>query len=171
MALVASPAAAQSFPELTGRVVDQADIIPPAEEASLTAQLEQLEKASGHQLVVATVASLEGHDVGDYGYRLGRAWGIGGKEANDGVVFLIAPHDRRMNISVGYGLEPILTDALSGRVIRDVVTPKFKADAYPGGIQAGVDAIDEQIQLPPEEAATPVQAAAAEKEDVRREGQ
>src|SRR3546814_5439829 len=89
MALVASPAAAQSFPELTGRVVDQADIIPPAEEASLTAQLEQLEKASGHQLVVATVASLDGHDVGDYGYRLGRRWGIGGKEANDGVAFLI----------------------------------------------------------------------------------
>src|SRR3546814_9855293 len=124
IALVASPAAAQVFPGLTGRVVDQADIIPPAEEASLTAQLEQLEKASGHQLVVATVASREGHDVGDYGYRLGRAWGIGGKEANDGVVFLIAPNDRRMNISVGYGLEPILTDALSGRIIRYVVTPK-----------------------------------------------
>src|SRR3546814_12337285 len=107
MALVASPAAAQSFPELTGRVVDQADIIPPAEEASLTAQLEQLEKASGHQLVVATVASLEGHDVGDYGYRLGRAWGIGGKEANDGVVFLHAPNDPRVNIPAGFGLERI----------------------------------------------------------------
>src|SRR3546814_15709471 len=83
------------------------------EEESITAQLEQLETAGGRQLGVATVASLEGHDVGDYGYRLGRAWGIGGKEANDGVVFLIAPNDRRMNISVGYGLEPILTDALS----------------------------------------------------------
>src|SRR3546814_16260114 len=93
------------------------------EEESITAQLEQLETAGGRQLGVATVASLEGHDVGDYGYRLGRAWGIGGKEANDGVVFLIAPNDRRMNISVGYGLEPILNDALSGRIIPDVVTP------------------------------------------------
>src|SRR3546814_20095725 len=88
MALVASPAAAQSFPELTGRVVDQADIIPPAEEASLTAQLEQLEKASGHQLGVAAVANTQGHAVGRSSYRLGRAWGIGGKEGENGDVFL-----------------------------------------------------------------------------------
>src|SRR3546814_13461073 len=70
-----------------------------------------------------------------------------------------------MNISVGYGLEPILTDALSGRIIRDVVTPKFQADDYPGGIQAGVDAIAEQIQLPPEEATARAQAAAAQERD------
>src|SRR3546814_19856931 len=115
MALVASPAAAQSFPELTGRVVDQADIIPPAEEASLTAQLEQLEKASGHQLVVATVASLEGHDVGDYGYRLGRARGIGGQEANAGRRFLIAAHVRRRTLRGGSGIEPTLNHHVPGR--------------------------------------------------------
>ena len=161
LSLLAAPAAAQTFPKLTGRVVDQADIIPPAEEANLGAQLEQLEKTTGHQLVVATVNSLEGNDVSDYGYKLGRDWGIGGKDNNDGVVFLIAPNERRMNISVGYGLEPVLTDALSGRIIRDDVTPKFKAGDYPGGIQAGVDAIAQQIQLPPEEAAA--RAAAADK--------
>lgn len=153
LSLLAAPAAAQTFPKLTGRVVDQADIIPPAEENSLNTQLEQLEKTTGHQLVVATVNDLEGNDVSDYGYKLGRAWGIGGKQNNDGVVFLIAPNERRMNISVGYGLEPVLTDALSGRIIRDQVTPKFKQGDYPGGIQAGVDAIAQQIQLPPEEAA------------------
>src|SRR3546814_20674243 len=75
-----------------------------------------------------------------------------------------------MNISVGYGLEPILTDALSGRIIRDVVTPKFQADDYPGGIQAGVDAIAEQIQLPPEEATARAQAAAAQERDRADEG-
>ena len=90
--LLALPAAAQDFPKLSGRVVDQADIIPAAEEANLTVQLEQLEKTTGHQLVVATVNSLDGNDISDYGYKLGRAWGIGGKENNDGVVFLIAPN-------------------------------------------------------------------------------
>ena len=164
------PAAAQDFPKLTGRVVDQADIIPPDKEASLTAQLAELEKTSGHQLVVATVNNLEGNDVADYGYKLGRAWGIGGKAENDGVVFLIAPNERRMNISVGYGLEPVLTDALSGRIIRDDITPKFKEGDYPGGIQAGVDAIAEQIELPPEEAAARVQAAAAAERDRADDG-
>ena len=168
--LMAVPAAAQTFPQLTGRVVDQADIIPPAEEANLTAQLEQLEKTTGHQLVVATVNDLEGQDVADYGYRLGRAWGIGGKEENDGVVFLIAPNERRMNISVGYGLEPILTDALSGRIIRDQVTPRFKDGDYPGGIQAGVNAIAQQIALPPEEAAARAAAAAKAERDRADDG-
>jgi len=159
--LLSVPAAAQTFPKLTGRVVDQADIIPPAEEANLNIQLEQLEKTTGHQLVVATVSNLEGYDISDYGYRLGREWKIGDAEKDDGVVFLIAPNERRMNISVGYGLEPVLTDALSGRIIRDVVTPKFKAGDMPGGIQDGVNAIAQQIQLPPEEAAA--RAAAADK--------
>jgi len=161
LSLLAVPAGAQTFPKLTGRVVDQADIIPTAEEANLNVQLEQLEKTTGHQLVVATVNDLEGNDISDYGYKLGREWAIGGKDNNDGVVFLIAPNERRMNISVGYGLEPVLTDALSGRIIRDVVTPKFKAGDMPGGIQDGVNAIAEQIQLPPEEAAA--RAAAADK--------
>ncbi|PKP96830.1 MAG: methanol dehydrogenase [Alphaproteobacteria bacterium HGW-Alphaproteobacteria-13] len=168
--LAAPPAAAQTFPALTGRVVDQADIIPPAEEARLTAQLEQLETATGHQLVVATVGDLEGHDVADYGYRLGRQWQIGDKEKDDGVVFLIAPNERRMTISVGYGLEPVLTDALSGRIIRDDVTPHFKANDYPGGIQAGVDAIARQIQLPPEEAQARAAAAAADERERAKGG-
>ncbi len=160
--VAASPAAAQTFPKLAGNpVVDQADIIPAAEEAALNTQLLELQHKTGHQLVVATVNDLEGHDVSDYGYRLGREWQIGDKEKDDGVVFLIAPNERRMNISVGYGLEPILTDALSGRIIRDVVTPKFKAGDMPGGIRDGVNAIAEQIQLTPEEAAA--RAAAADK--------
>ena len=168
--LAAHPAAAQTFPTLTGRVVDQADIIPPAEEASLTAQLEQLETATGHQLVVATVRDLEGRDIADYGYRLGRDWQIGDKEKDDGVIFLIAPSERRLTIAVGYGLEPVLTDALSGRIIRDDVTPRFKQNDYPGGIQAGVDAIARQIQLPPEEAQARAAAAAAEERDREDDG-
>lgn len=170
LSLLATPALAQSFPELSGRVVDQADIIPPAEEAALTAQLDQLETATGRQLVVATVNDLEGNDVADYGYRLGREWGIGDVEKDDGVVFLIAPNERRMHIAVGYGLEPVLTDALSGRIIRDVVTPRFKDGDLPGGIQAGVDAIAEQIQLPPEEAAARVAKVEAQERDRADDG-
>ena len=167
--LAAAPAAAQNFPKLAGApVVDQADIIPAAEETALNAQLLELEKTTGHQLVVATVSDLEGNDIADYGYKLGRAWGIGDEAKDDGVVFLIAPNERRMNIAVGLGLEPVLTDALSGRIIRDVVTPKFKAGDMPGGIQDGVNAIAEQIQLPPEEAAA--RAAAADKAERERAG-
>lgn len=162
LSLLAAPATAQTFPKLAGNpVVDQANIIPAAEEAALNTQLLELQQKTGHQLVVATVNDLEGNEVADYGYRLGRAWQIGDKEKDDGVVFLIAPNERRMNIAVGYGLEPVLTDALSGRIIRDVVTPKFKAGDMPGGIQDGVNAIAQQIQLPPEEAAA--RAAAADK--------
>ena len=158
--LTAAPATAQTFPKLAGNpVVDQADIIPAAEETALNTQLLELQQKTGHQLVVATVSDLEGRDVSDYGYRLGREWQIGDKEKDDGVVFLIAPNERRMSIAVGYGLEPILTDALSGRIIRDVVTPKFKAGDMPGGIQDGVNAIAEQIQLTPEEAAARAAAA------------
>ncbi|WP_447761482.1 TPM domain-containing protein [Sphingopyxis panaciterrae] len=169
--LTAEPAAAQTFPKLAGNpVVDQADIIPAAEEAALNAQLLDLEKTTGHQLVVATVNDLEGNDIADYGYKLGRAWGIGDEAKDDGVVFLIAPNERRMNISVGLGLEPILTDALSGRIIRDVVTPKFKAGDMPGGVQDGVNAIAQQIQLPPEEAAARAQAAATQERDRSGDG-
>lgn len=169
--LFAAPAAAQSFPKLAGSpVVDQADIIPAAEEAVLNAQLLDLEKRTGHQLVVATVKDLEGRDVADYGYRLGREWGIGDAERDDGVVFLIAPTERRMHIAVGLGLEPVLTDAMSGRIIRNTITPRFKDGDFPGGIQAGVNAIAEQIELPPEEAAARAKAAAAEERDRADEG-
>lgn len=167
--LIATPAAAQAFPKLAGNpVVDQADIIPPAEEATLNTQLLELERTTGHQLVVATVSNLEGNDVSEYGYKLGREWKIGDAEKDDGVIFLIAPNERRMTISVGYGLEPILTDALSGRIIRNEVTPLFKGGDYPAGIQAGVNAIAQQIQLPPEEAAA--RAAAADSAERDRAG-
>lgn len=151
-ALFGAAAAAQDFPPLSGRVVDQADLLPPADEAALTAKLEAFEARTKQQLVVATVTSLNGRDIAEYGTALGRAWGIGTAERNDGVVFLIAPSERRMRIEVGYGLEPVLTDALSGRIIRDSVTPAFKAGDFVGGINAGIDAIMTQIELPPEEA-------------------
>ncbi len=141
LALRPDAALAQSFPPLTGRVVDNANLLDPATEQAITQKSEELERTTGQQLVVATVPSLDGYDIADYGYQLGRAWGIGEKDKNNGVILLVAPNERRVRIEVGYGLEPVLTDALSGRIIRDVVTPRFKAGDFPGGISAGVDEI------------------------------
>lgn len=150
---VFAPLAAQpKFPELTGRVVDEAGILPPEVETRLTAQLEQLETTTQRQLVVATISDLDGYDISDYGYQLGRAWGIGDKERNDGALLLVAPNERRVRIEVGYGLEGYLTDALSALIIQNTIIPRFKDGDFPGGIEAGTAAIIEQLQLPPEEA-------------------
>jgi uncharacterized protein len=157
--LLAVPAAAQNFPKLTGRVVDTADMLSPADEAALTQKLAALEQATGRQLVVATVPDLQGYPIEDYGYKLGRAWGIGQKGANNGVILLIAKKDRKIRIEVGYGLEPILTDALSGDIIENQIRPAFKNNDYAGGINAGVDAIAQQLQAPPEEQEKRVQQA------------
>jgi len=152
LAWLSAPAFAQTFPTLTGRVVDNANLLPPDQEAALTAKLERLEQSTGRQLVVATVPDLQGYPIEDYGYRLGRAWGIGQKGQNNGVILLVAPNDRKMRIEVGYGLEPYLTDALSSVIIREQMRPKFQANDYAGGINAGVDAIIAQLQLPAEQA-------------------
>ncbi|MEQ5788664.1 TPM domain-containing protein [Erythrobacter sp. NFXS35] len=161
-ALFASPLAAQpQFPELTGRVVDNADILSPEAEAALTAKLEALETQSQRQLVVATVPDLQGYDISDYGYQLGRAWGLGDATRNDGALLLVAPNERKVRIEVGYGLEGYLTDALSALIIQNAILPEFREGDFAGGIAAGTDAIITQLQLPPEEAAQ-VAAAASE---------
>ena len=150
----AAPLAAQpQFPELTGRVVDNADILPPEAEARLTAKLAALEAQSQRQLVIATVPDLQGYDISDYGYQLGRAWGLGDATRNDGALLLVAPNDRKVRIEVGYGLEGYLTDAFSSLIIQNQILPAFRNGDFPGGIEAGADAIIAQLQLPPEEAA------------------
>ncbi|GGD96271.1 hypothetical protein GCM10011515_15210 [Tsuneonella deserti] len=158
-AFIASPAVAQEFPALTGRVVDAANIIPPAVEAELDAKLTAFETRTQRQFVVATVPSLDGYEISDYGYRLGRKWGIGDKERNDGVILLVAPSERKVRIEVGYGLEPVLTDGYSALIVQNTILPAFKAGDMPGGIVAGTDAIIKQLELPADEAAKVAQAA------------
>ncbi len=157
----ALPAAAQQFPALTGRVTDAANVIPADVEARLTQKLEALEKQTQRQFVVATVPSLEGYEISDYGYRLGRAWGIGDKQRNDGALLIVAPNERKVRIEVGYGLEGALTDGLSSVIISQQIVPRFKAGDMPGGIEAGADAVIAQLGLPPEEAARIAQQAEA----------
>ena len=141
-----------SFPKLSGRVVDAAHLLSPEQVAQLTQLSDDVQKASTRQLVIATIPDLQGYDIADYGYQLGRAWGIGQKGANNGILLIVAPKERKVRIEVGYGLEPIMTDALSSQIINETIVPKFKAGDMPGGIVAGAQAIAEQMKLPLEAA-------------------
>ncbi len=168
--LLAQQAQAQEFPKLTGRVVDAANILQPAQEAALTEKLATLEQASTRQLVVATIPDLQDYPIEEYGYRLGRSWGIGQAEANNGAILIVAPNERKVRIEVGYGLEPILTDALSSVIIQTQILPRFRENDYPGGITAGVDAIIAQLQAPPEVAEQRVMEAAAQQRESEEGG-
>ncbi|MBK9130182.1 MAG: TPM domain-containing protein [Gammaproteobacteria bacterium] len=134
-------AAAPAFPALSGRVVDQADILPAAARAELDEMLAAHERAGSNQVVVVTVDSLQGYAIEDFGYQLGRYWGIGQAARNNGVLLLVAPKEREVRIEVGYGLEGTLTDALAHNIIRGVILPRFRAGDMPGGIVAGARAV------------------------------
>ena len=146
------PGQGPQFPSLTGRVVDAANIIPADVEARLDQKLAALETQSRRQLVVTTLPSLQGYEISDYGYQLGRSWGIGSKEKNDGALLILAPNERKLRIEVGYGLEGILTDGLTSLIIQEAIVPKIKAGDMPGGIEAGVDALVTQLTLPDDQA-------------------
>ena len=157
--LLASPAWALQFPELTGRVVDNADLLDPMQESELTAKLEALETQSQRQLVVVTLPDLQGYDIADYGYQLGREWGIGNAERNDGALLIVAPNERKVRIEIGYGLEGIMTDALSSIIIQNQILPRFRDGDMPAGIFAGTDALVQQLVLPEDEARLVAQQA------------
>lgn len=160
---LAAPASAQTFPKFTGFVVDAADVLPPAVEAELTAKLDALQRDTKRQLVVATVPDTQGYPLEEYGYRLGRAWGVGLKEADNGAILFVAPGNpagqRGPRLEVGYGLEPILTDAFASQVTMGQMTPMLKAGDVPGAMVAGTDAVIAQLRASPEEAQAKVDAA------------
>lgn len=134
-------AAELTFPELTGRVVDAANILPEESRAALEARLKAYEEKTSDQVVVATVPGLQGTTVEDFANRLFRHWKIGQAKTNNGVLLLVAPTERKVRIEVGYGLEGALTDALSRVIIASAITPRFKQGDFAGGISAGVDGI------------------------------
>jgi uncharacterized protein len=134
-------AVAQTFPALTGRIVDQANVISADARRTIEPKLVDLETKSGIQLVVATVNSLEGQEIEPYANALFRNWKLGEKTKNNGVLLLVAPKERRVRIEVGYGLEGTLTDALSKVIITNAITPRFKAGDFSDGISRGVDDI------------------------------
>jgi uncharacterized protein len=135
-------AAEPNYPQLTGRVVDDANLLSPDERAELDADLKALEDKSSDQLVVVTLPSLQGFTIEDFGYQLGRHWGIGTKEKDNGVLLIVEPNERKVRIEVGRGLEPILTDAMSKVVINGAILPRFRTGDYVGGIKEGVKGIE-----------------------------
>jgi uncharacterized protein len=136
--LCATSAIAQKFPTLTGRIVDEANLLSADDKRALEQELVALEQKSTDQLVVYTTRSLQGYPIEDFGYRLGRHWQIGQQGKNNGVILIVAPSDRKVRIEVGRGLEPQLTDLMTKLIVENAILPAFRRNDFPGGIKAGV---------------------------------
>jgi uncharacterized protein len=154
-----APAAALEVPFLSGRVVDEAGILSPAAEESLTRTLEELERATGAQVAVLTVPSLGDEALEEYSLRVAETWKLGGAERDDGVLFLVARDDRKMRLEVGYGLEGAIPDVLAGRILDNLVRPRFRGGDFDGGVAAGVDAVAALVRGENAEAVVPQPAA------------
>jgi uncharacterized protein len=143
LALAAAARAAEpAYPALTGRVVDEAGVLSASTKSGLAQMLADYERSSGGtQVVVVTLKSLQGLPIEDFGYQLGRHWGIGQKDKNTGALLIVAPNERKVRIEVGYGLEGTLTDALSRTIIERDIIPAFKRGDLNGGVLAGTAAI------------------------------
>lgn len=139
--LAFAQAGAPSFPALSGRVVDAANILSPEAEARISARLAAHEAASTDQIAVATIPGLGGLSIEEYANRLHRHWALGLKERSNGALLLVAPAERRVRIEVGYGLEGALTDALTRTIITTAIAPRFRDGDFSGGVEAGVDAM------------------------------
>ncbi|MFQ2614084.1 MULTISPECIES: TPM domain-containing protein [Aeromonas] len=133
--------AAPDFPALTGRVVDEANLMSRKQAHQLAQQLAVFEKRSGVQLVVVSIDTLAGDTIEEYGYQLGRHWGIGQKGKNNGVLLIIAQDERKVRIEVGYGLEGALPDAIAANIIQTRILPAFKRGDMVAGILAGSQGI------------------------------
>ena len=149
-----SPAHADpKFPSLTGRIVDEARLLSADDKAQLEATLKELEGKSSDQIVVYTTPSLQGYEIEEFGYRLGRFWKIGQSGINNGIVLIIAPNERKVRSEVGRGLEPIMTDSMSTTIIQNSILPGLRRGDFPGGIKAGVRDIKDVLLGDAEEVA------------------
>lgn len=133
--------AALVFPPMTGRVVDTAQLIDAQTRTQLSQMLEAHEQTTGEQVVVVTLPNLQGTTIEDYGYQLGRFWGVGQKDKDNGALLIVARDDHKVRIEVGYGLEERLTDAQSSVIINQIIAPAFKAGNFSGGISQGTEAM------------------------------
>lgn len=161
LAMSGTTALAELPPRPDGPVLDAAGIIPDADESALDAKLRAYNKDTGRSIIVATVPSLDDQPVEVYAQQLAETWDIGGAESEQGVLFLVAPTERKIRIHTARGVQERFPDVLAGRIIRDAVTPRFKAGDMAGGINAGVGAIVEQLDRDPADAKAVAEAAAA----------
>ncbi|NKB38717.1 MAG: methanol dehydrogenase [Gammaproteobacteria bacterium] len=141
LALACLGLVAADFPRLSGRVVDKAGLLDALAEQRISDLLAGHENATTNQVVVVTLKDLGGEVIEDYGYQLGRHWGIGQKDEDNGVLLIVAQKERKVRIEVGYGLEGTLTDAISANIIHTIIVPSFKKGKFAQGIEAGAGAI------------------------------
>lgn len=143
--LVFLPAAARAaeptLPALAGRVVDGAGILSSRVERELTDLLAAHERETSNQVVIATLASLQGYEIEDFAVRLFRAWKLGQQDRNNGVLLVVAPNERRVRVEVGYGLEGALPDATAHAIIQTEILPRFRAGDMEDGVARGTRAI------------------------------
>ena len=139
--IVCRPAAALDVPRLKGRVNDDAGMLSAATERQLDAVLRDLEQTDSTQIVVLTVPSLQGENLEAFSIRVAEQWKIGQKDFDNGALLLIARKERKLRIEVGYGLEGSLTDLMAGRIIRNVIVPRFKEGNFDRGVAEGVTAM------------------------------
>jgi uncharacterized protein len=137
-ALFAPAFAEPVYPDLAGRVTDEAGLLSPADKADIENDLASLEQTSTDQLAVVIVKSLQGYPIEDYGVGLGRKWGIGQKGKDNGILLIVAPNDHKVRIEVGRRLEPFMTDTMSALIIQNAILPKFRRGDFAGGIKDGV---------------------------------
>jgi uncharacterized protein len=152
-------AAEPKFPHLTGRVVDDAAMLSPSTKSRLTTMLARHEQATGQQVVVVTLPSLQGFTIEEFGYQLGRYWGIGQKGKNTGALLIIAPSEHKVRIEVGYGLEGELTDAESSVIIHRDILPAFRRGDFNSGVLAGTRSVLMVLGGNPEAAAAQAPSA------------
>jgi uncharacterized protein len=143
--------AAPNYPQLTGRVTDQAGLLSASDKADIESELAAIEQTSTDQIAVVTVNSLDGYSIEDYGIGLARKWGIGQKGKDNGILLIVAPNDRKVRIEVGRRLEPFMTDTMSALIIQNAILPKFRRGDFAGGIKDGVRDIKTVLLGDPEE--------------------
>ncbi|UGY12092.1 YgcG family protein [Bradyrhizobium septentrionale] len=139
LGLICPARAEVAVPQLTGRVVDQTGTLSSGDIAALNGKLEDLEKRKGSQIAVLIVPTTGDETIEQFSIRVAGAWKIGRKKVDDGALLVVAKNDRHLRIEVGYGLEGVLSDVVTHRIIDEDITPKFKAGDFAGGISAGVD--------------------------------
>ena len=138
---LASFSHAAEVPQLRGYVNDYASMLSPPAVQQMEGELAAFEQSDSTQIVVLTIASLEGQDLEQYSIQVVEKWKIGQKGKDNGALLLIVKNDRKVRIEVGRGLEGKLTDLVSGRIIRNEISPAFKRGDFDGGVSAGVSAI------------------------------
>ena len=144
--MLATAALALDVPAFKGRVNDYGDMISAGTEQQLEAALAELEKTDSTQVAILTIPSLEGDSLEEFSIRVADAWKVGQKKADNGVILLVSKGDHKIRIEVGYGLEGVLTDVLSGQIIDQAISPSFKNGDFDQGFALGVTAITQAVR-------------------------